>query len=443
MNMLSVTSASIPSQQVSTQGTIKVEGTAPFQQQLNQYVNQAEGTPAPTQQSTEVVTEVGSPSEVQLDLTVLSAEELMALIEGLLEQVDELTDAPLTEENEASLEAISLQLLALLQLLTVDNKELSSIVESYTQSHSLVVAQGTNTQVNNELLFKLQDQLLLLQQALKDGNLKVVQGQQPEALVSQTLNQLKQLLAETKTNSKDLLVNQLASKGVQVEVNTGTALHQASLEQLKQLAKQSEYSQIASQVQQAGAQTIAQTVEVTPVTQVQHVLPIDAQFSQAVSVLKGQPQSQASAFTTVNQFADTVKGMVLQKFDLTNLTNGLNQARIMLTPEHLGSVDIKLSMQNGVLTAVFQAETAMAKDALENQMSVLRSALAAQGITVERMEVTQASFKDELNWEEQRQQQQTANDTDEEQANDESFEEQLELTAAKELGFGRAVNETI
>ena len=441
--MLSVTSVSVPSQQVSTQtqGTTKVEGTAPFQQQLNQYVNQTEGSALVSEQATEAVTETTPLADAELDLTVLSAEELLTMIEGLLEQVEELVDVPLTDEDQASLEAMSMQLFALLQLITVDNNELSGLLESVKSSQLQLGSQANYPQVNNEMLYKLQDQLLLLQQALKEGNLKVVQGQQPEEMVSQAVNQLKQLLGETKTNSKAALINQLTTQGVQVEVNTSTALHQVSLEQLKQLAKQSEYAQLASQVQQTPVQPVVQaTVEVTPVTQV-HIQSFDTQFNPSLSTLKGQPQ--APAFTMVNQFADTVKGMVLQKFDLANLTNGLSQARIMLTPDHLGSVDIKLSMQNGILTAVFQAENAMAKDALENQMSVLRSALAAQGITVERMEVTQASFSNELNWQEQRQQAQAGNDTEEEQANDDSFEEQLEAKASKELGFGRSVNETI
>ncbi|MDF2924721.1 MAG: flagellar hook-length control protein FliK [Paenibacillaceae bacterium] len=70
--------------------------------------------------------------------------------------------------------------------------------------------------------------------------------------------------------------------------------------------------------------------------------------------------------------------------------NGLTEARLTLTPESLGQVDVKISMQNGQLVAHFAAQTAMGKDALEAQMAQLRTTLQNQGIQVERIEVTQS-----------------------------------------------------
>jgi len=62
---------------------------------------------------------------------------------------------------------------------------------------------------------------------------------------------------------------------------------------------------------------------------------------------------------------------------------------IRLVPEHLGSVNVKLSILNGQLTASITTETAMAKEVLESNLAVLRTNLQNQGVTVERLTVTQ------------------------------------------------------
>ncbi|WP_182301525.1 flagellar hook-length control protein FliK [Cohnella cholangitidis] len=69
--------------------------------------------------------------------------------------------------------------------------------------------------------------------------------------------------------------------------------------------------------------------------------------------------------------------------------NGTSEAKLTLTPEHLGQVDIRIVMQNGQLTAQFVTENPAARDLLENQMSQLRAALNGQGLQVERLEVVQ------------------------------------------------------
>lgn len=446
MDMLSVTPAStVSSQQMTSkqsqaQATSKANGTAPFQQQLNQYVNQT-GSGKSTVANEASIEGPVVIEEVPTENLTLNAEQLVALIEGLIEKIEELIDVPISDEDASALDEMSMQLLAVLQLLSVDNQSVKDLIDQFTTINSSTDLQLSENQVNNSLLFKLQEQLLMLQQTLKDGHFKVIQGQQPEQVLSQVVESLNKLLDVAKENGKGQLIKQLTNQAngdVDVIVNS---LTNQTLEQLKQLAKQGEYVQLANQTSQTAEVAIPvvnQQVDSIPVVNLQGTVPFSAQLTEAVSVVKGQSQ-----ITTVNQFAETVKTMVVQKFDITQLTNGMSQARITLNPESLGSVDIKLTMQNGVLTAIFSTETAMAKDALENQMSVLRGALATQGITVERMEVTQASFNDELQWQQQRQNQ-TNPDTREDEENDESFEEQLEANVVnQELGFGRAVNETI
>jgi len=67
----------------------------------------------------------------------------------------------------------------------------------------------------------------------------------------------------------------------------------------------------------------------------------------------------------------------------------LSEARIRLIPEHLGELDVKISVQNGTVTALFTAETAAAREMLEMQLPMLRTALQQQGFQVDRLVVTQ------------------------------------------------------
>ncbi|WP_068619342.1 flagellar hook-length control protein FliK [Paenibacillus tuaregi] len=90
----------------------------------------------------------------------------------------------------------------------------------------------------------------------------------------------------------------------------------------------------------------------------------------------------------VEQFAKEMSGFVVNKLEFVK-QHGMTEATISLFPEHLGQVDVKITMQNGHLIAQFATEHAFAKDSLEQQMNQLRSALQAQGIQVEKLEVTQ------------------------------------------------------
>ncbi|WP_054958671.1 flagellar hook-length control protein FliK [Paenibacillus dakarensis] len=92
----------------------------------------------------------------------------------------------------------------------------------------------------------------------------------------------------------------------------------------------------------------------------------------------------------VEQFAKEMTNLVVNKLEFVKL-QGFTEARISLNPEHLGQVDIKITMQNGHLVAQFMTRNSDAKELIDQQMSQLRSALQGQGLQVEKLEVTQSS----------------------------------------------------
>ncbi|HEY8528877.1 MAG TPA: flagellar hook-length control protein FliK [Paenibacillaceae bacterium] len=92
----------------------------------------------------------------------------------------------------------------------------------------------------------------------------------------------------------------------------------------------------------------------------------------------------------VQRLVDQLAPFLVKKLTLQG-ANGVSEARISLHPEHLGHVDIRLSLHNGVLTAQFITATGMAKEMLEAQIAQLKAAIQTHGLQVERMEVIQQS----------------------------------------------------
>ncbi|NLO10758.1 MAG: flagellar hook-length control protein FliK [Clostridiales bacterium] len=65
---------------------------------------------------------------------------------------------------------------------------------------------------------------------------------------------------------------------------------------------------------------------------------------------------------------------------------------LQLYPEHLGKVNLTVSAKEGVMTAHFAVENELAREAIESQLITLKDTLAQQGIKVETIDVTVASY---------------------------------------------------
>lgn len=100
------------------------------------------------------------------------------------------------------------------------------------------------------------------------------------------------------------------------------------------------------------------------------------------------PLKTVAPSVPVENFSKEMSSFLVSKMDIVKL-QGISEAKISLYPEHLGQVDVKITMRDGQMIAQFVTETALAKDSLEQQMGQLRSALQAQGLQVSKLEVTQ------------------------------------------------------
>ena len=139
--------------------------------------------------------------------------------------------------------------------------------------------------------------------------------------------------------------------------------------------------------------TVALKADATPVTDAEPVIhpssivtagELSLRSSGTVVSKPAEPVMQAT------NFAKEMTQFVVSKLDIVN-QKGFSEATISLRPEHLGKLDVQITLQNGQLVARFMTEHVMAKDMLEQQMMQLRSSLQSQGIQVERLEVTQNS----------------------------------------------------
>ena len=109
----------------------------------------------------------------------------------------------------------------------------------------------------------------------------------------------------------------------------------------------------------------------------------------ATSIAKTETNfsGELTTITTIREIANQIieQIKVVIKPDQTSM-------QMQLNPEQLGKVALNITAKEGIMTALFTTQTEMAKEAIENQMHVLRQNLENQGIQVEVIEVTVAEF---------------------------------------------------
>ncbi|NOU93430.1 hypothetical protein GC093_09390 [Paenibacillus sp. LMG 31456] len=106
-----------------------------------------------------------------------------------------------------------------------------------------------------------------------------------------------------------------------------------------------------------------------------------------------------------HNFTEEMTEFIIKSFTVDARAEGITEAKLSLYPQHLGQVDVKLTIHNGQLIAQFMADSLTGKEMLESQLSQLRTTLQSQGIHVEKLEVTQSQSFQSGMFQDQRQQQ--------------------------------------
>ncbi|RKD75368.1 flagellar hook-length control protein FliK [Sinobaca qinghaiensis] len=86
----------------------------------------------------------------------------------------------------------------------------------------------------------------------------------------------------------------------------------------------------------------------------------------------------------IKQFQEILNRSSLQAFK-----NGTQQLTLILRPAHLGRIDMKILMKDGVMTAQLTASSKGAREIMEQNLPSLRQSFASQQLQVERIDITE------------------------------------------------------
>ncbi|GMK40725.1 hypothetical protein PCCS19_37810 [Paenibacillus sp. CCS19] len=285
--------------------------------------------------------------------------------------------------------------------------------------------------------------------AAKLGNVTEWLGSQLQVL-QQTMQQLKASSAEQAAPQEDDMLsatpqsssnNEPASASTQSQT-TVTVKAASLLDQLNRNGVSPNLLQVIAGQQQTNEQPTDGTVstEDAPVA-----INLTAQAPEGARTIAMARTVQVTQQVPVQQFAETMANLMVNKFEVKTAV-GMSEARLTLTPEHLGQVDVRISMQNGQLTALFLTDSSTAKDMLDNQLALLRANLQSQGLNVDKLEVSQQSVDSQTAQQQNsgsgRQQSNNGNGThDASESEQSAFEAELtEQSVIRELGYGRGIN---
>lgn len=94
-------------------------------------------------------------------------------------------------------------------------------------------------------------------------------------------------------------------------------------------------------------------------------------------------QRSVNPVEVINQIMDKIK---------TSVKTDVSEVKLLLRPDSLGEVSLKISTQSGLITAEFIAESQKVKEIIESNFSQLKDMLNEQGIEVSQLDV---NVKDE------------------------------------------------
>lgn len=92
----------------------------------------------------------------------------------------------------------------------------------------------------------------------------------------------------------------------------------------------------------------------------------------------------------MSNLIEELGGVLKGSFRLNGTQEG-TQIKVNIFPEHLGQLDIRLTASEGKIAAQIFTSNLLAKEVLELQVNQLRNSLLQQGVTLDRIEISQQS----------------------------------------------------
>ncbi|WP_042355998.1 flagellar hook-length control protein FliK [Bacillus rubiinfantis] len=110
---------------------------------------------------------------------------------------------------------------------------------------------------------------------------------------------------------------------------------------------------------------------------------------QTTASLSATEHGQQRVMVKISDFVANMSewiGINSQSAEIEGVSKGI---RLLLAPEHLGNVEVKLTALEGQISALIVTDTVQAKDILDGQLHHLKQALQQQGLTVQKLEIVQ------------------------------------------------------
>lgn len=107
-------------------------------------------------------------------------------------------------------------------------------------------------------------------------------------------------------------------------------------------------------------------------------------LNNVTEALENTSLEKSEGIKIIKQIVDEIKVSI--KPDMTKI-------EMQLYPEHLGKISLQVISKDGMITAQIATQNQTVKEAIENQIIVLKQSLEEQGIKVESVEVTIASHE--------------------------------------------------
>lgn len=315
--------------------------------------------------------------------------ELLVKLEDLLQSLQALPQETLTPEEQALMASI----VQMLSLQTAQMKELTTNNELAPEKLMLLL-----DKIDQELQ-KISTSTTPFEGSGKlagvDENI-LADPQKNEQVFKQLVSFIQQLDTELRATGKPIPLQQVEQmEQVLKQMNEMTQ----DIEGLAKLIEPESERTVESQLtptQRPTGNPVAQPLEATgapaqPVQTEENSQPLTGPTVDMAKSAQPAQRPEATAPTPTVRMSNLIEelgGVLKNSFKLGQEGT---QIRVNIAPDHLGHLDIRLTAIDGKIAAQIFTSNILAKEALDLQINQLRNSLMQQGVTVDRIEISQQS----------------------------------------------------
>lgn len=278
-----------------------------------------------------------------------------------------------------------------IQLLSMDNikdimKNITDIAKSVNYTDVISIDENTADKLNN----------ILEENKLKDVTLL---GAKDDSIKQKISNLLEELNGSIKESSENISVTNnvkvnLNEDNSKLSKNTEELVNIEEIRDIKVSNQETGYYQGNQQNNKNSNENLLlgeKVLEsVTKQSDNQEIFSISEVNSNTKVFNASLPKTQA--LKNIN--TSDVIAQIMEKLKVS-VKPDLSEVRILLRPEQLGEVSLKIATQNGIVTAQFIAESQKIKEIIESNFNQLRDMLSEQGVDIGALEVNVSNSDEE------------------------------------------------